>query len=175
MLLLPSKFFEKKYIFFFLFLFCAISTDRLDAFTKTASVEIAERRAENSTTPKEKKMCKWKKEKKITLLKNPNSFQRVLLNLALGTMRNRFGPARLAALAPGHVAGGKNRRIDQALYRATDSWSVFLTTSALISSDLEAKHVARDRQESKILQSQQVFASAIPCKGWIEWGKWNFQ
>lgn len=79
MLLLPSKFFEKKYIFFFLFLFCAISTDRLDAFTKTASVEIAERRAENSTTPKENVQMKKRKENNV--VEKPEQFSESSIEL----------------------------------------------------------------------------------------------
>lgn len=129
MLLLPSKF----KIFFF-FILCAILSDRLDASTKTASVEFAERRAENSTTAKrqEQKMKMSKKKKKklpchLRCWKTRTLFRakhRVLLNLALGTMRNRLSRPRSTGCtrATWQVAQrcGKNQT-DQQHYRATAS------------------------------------------------------
>lgn len=122
MLLLPSKFFFRIEIFFFSFQFllCAISCDRLDASTKTASVEFA-LSDERKIRQREKKW-KWakKKEKRnLRCLKNPNTFQREN-SIELGP-RNDAESVRLATalggLATWQVARDSNR--SSSLYSRT--------------------------------------------------------
>lgn len=106
MLLFASKFFLK----YFFCIFCAISSDRLDASTKTASVasgkfdNAKKTRTENENEQKKKKLlCHF------ALLKNPNTFQsKAQSSIELGPRNDAesaLGPA-LDWLHSGHVAGG---------------------------------------------------------------------
>lgn len=167
--------FELKYFIFLLFSFY-FARSRAIALTLPPKLPALNSRwATSGKFANAKRQQEQRNENERKKKENPNTFQREN-SIELGP-RNDAESVRLATALGGpatwQVARDSNR--SSTLYSRTTRQTVgayFLTTSALISSaHLEAKHVARDPvKQCKILQSQQVFISAIPCKGSTVWG-----